>query len=167
MRVLGASNFTPERLTSALAIARKNGLYSFCISQDHYNLVDRGFETSLRPTIEKERLVELPYWSLASGFLTGKYRPGKQVESARAGGAAKYLEDPKNVALLRLLDEVAAAHGVSVAAIALAWLHVQPTVGAPVASARTKEQLAPLFEGARTKLSSGELAKLSATTAQI
>ncbi|MEO8798022.1 MAG: aldo/keto reductase, partial [Polyangiaceae bacterium] len=164
VRVLGASNFTPERLTSALAIARKNGFHPFRISQDHYNLVERGFETSLRPTIEREKLVELPYGSLAAGFLTGKYRLGKRAESARAGGAAKYLEDPKNVALLGVLDEVAAAHGVSVAAIALAWLHAQPTVGAPIASARTIEQLAPLFEGARTKLSSDELAKLSAAT---
>lgn len=161
VRALGASNFTAERLASALAISRKNGLHSFRVSQDHYNLVDRGFETSLRPTLEREQLVELPYWSLASGFLTGKYRPGGHVESARAGGAGKYLEAPKNVALLGVLDEIAAAHGVSVAAIALAWLRAQPTVGAPIASARTVEQLAPLFEGARTKLSPDELAKLS------
>ncbi|MDF2697184.1 MAG: NADP-dependent aryl-alcohol dehydrogenase, partial [Labilithrix sp.] len=94
VRALGASNFTPDRLASALAIARQNGLRPFEVSQDHWNLVDRGIEQSLVPLLEKEGLTELPYWSLASGFLTGKYRPGAHVESARADGASKYLEHP-------------------------------------------------------------------------
>jgi len=165
VRALGASNFTPDRLASALALARQNGLRAFEVSQDHWNLVERGIERSLVPLLEKEGLKELPYWSLASGFLTGKYRSGAHVESARAGSASKYLDDPKNVALLGLMDELASAHGVSVTAIALAWLKAQPVVAAPIASARTVDQLDALFECAKATLSPSDVEKLSAATA--
>ena len=165
VRALGASNFTPDRLASALALARQNGLRAFEVSQDHWNLVERGIEQSLVPLLEKEGLKELPYWSLASGFLTGKYRPHAHVESARAGSASKYLDDPRNVALLGLMDELAAAHGVSVTAIALAWLKAHPGVAAPIASARTVDQLDALFECAKVTLSPTEVEKLSAATA--
>ncbi len=165
VRALGASNFSAARLTSALALARQQGLEPFRYAQDHWNLVERGLETTLVPTLEKEGLRELPYFSLAKGFLTGKYRPGAQVDSARAQGAAAYLERPENVALLGVLDALAATHRVSVAAISLAWLRHQPVVAAPIASARTVEQLAPLFEAGRVTLSPEELAQLSAATA--
>lgn len=161
VRVLGASNFSPERLASAVAFSRANGLATFEVSQDHYNLVARGIEKHLVPILEREGLEELPYWSLASGFLTGKYRPGVAVESARAAGASKYLADPANVALLGTLDEIAAAHRVSVAAVALAWLRAQPVVLAPIASARTVTQLRPLFEVAELSLTTEEVARLS------
>ena len=165
VRMVGASNFTPERLTSSLETARANGLRGFEISQDHWNLVERGFERTLLPVIEKEGLKELPYFSLALGFLTGKYRPGTKVESVRAGRASKYLDNHKNVKLLHALDELAEHHKVSVAAISLAWLKAHAVCGAPIASARTLEQMHSLFEAGTVKLAPADVAKLSAITA--
>jgi aryl-alcohol dehydrogenase-like predicted oxidoreductase len=164
VRTLGASNFTPERLTSALAFSRKNKLAAFEISQDHWNLVERGLERTLVPVLEKEGLKELPYWSLASGFLTGKYRPQQTVDSVRAGAATKYLGSAQNVKLLGALDEIAATHRVSVTAVSLAWLRAQRVVAAPIASVRTVEQLAALFESAKLELAAAEVAKLAAIT---
>ncbi|MGV3623305.1 MAG: aldo/keto reductase [Archangium sp.] len=161
VRALGASNFTAARLTSALEFSKKNGLAKFEYAQDLWSLVERGIETSLVPTLEKEGVKELPYFSLAMGFLTGKYRPGAKAESARAQGAAKYLENPKNVELLTKLDALAAKHGVSVAAISLAWLRSQKVVAAPIASARTVEQLGPILEAGRVTLSSDDVSTLS------
>ena len=166
VHALGASNFTPERLQSALAIARSNNLCGFSISQDHWNLVERKLERTLVPVIEREGLKELPYFALASGFLTGKYRPARSAASARATRASKYLEDPRNVRLLSTLDELAAHHQASVAAIALAWLKAHAVVGAPIASARTVDQLDSLFEAGTIRLAPAEVAKLSAVTAR-
>lgn len=165
VRALGASNFEPGRLTSALEIARTNRLARFEYSQDHYNLIERGLEKTLLPTLRREGVVELPYWSLAKGFLTGKYRPDTEVSSARASAAGAYLKDARHLKLLAALDRIAAEHQVSVAAVALAWLRAQPGVGAPIASARTVEQLEPLQQAARLTLSAAELEALSATTA--
>jgi len=165
VRMVGASNFTAERLASALEVARANGLRGFEISQDHWNLVERGFERTLLPVIEREGMKELPFFSLAMGFLTGKYRPGTKVESVRAGRASKYLENHKNVKLLHALDELAESHKVSVAAISLAWLKGHAVCGAPIASARTLEQLHALFESGTVKLAPADVAKLSAITA--
>jgi len=162
---LGASNFTPERLQSALAYSRANQLASFEVSQDHYNLVERDFERTLRPVLERENLCELPYWALASGFLTGKYRPGQTVASSRAGSAHKYLTRPDSERLLAALDEIAAAHRVSVTAVALTWLRAQRTVAAPIASARTIEQLDDLFQSASLVLDDSEVERLSSITA--
>lgn len=165
VRALGASNFEAGRLRSALEISRTNHLARFEYSQDHYNLVERSFEQTLLPTLRDAGVIELPYWSLAKGFLTGKYRPNVAVESSRAQAASAYLADPRNVKLLTLLDAIAAEHGVSAAAVALAWLRARPSVGAPVASARTEEQLEPLFQAARLALSTREVEALSAATA--
>jgi aryl-alcohol dehydrogenase-like predicted oxidoreductase len=159
VRTLGASNFTPARLASALELARAGGMAAFEVSQDHWNLVERGIERELVPVLAREKIVETPFWSLASGFLTGKYRPGAAVDSARSRSASRYLTDPANVQLLAELDAIAGAHGVSVAAVALAWLRAQPTVGAPIASARTIAQLDPLFE--QVALTGDELGRLS------
>jgi len=165
VRTLGVSNFTPERLASALAFSRQHGLRAFEVSQDQWSLVERAVERALAPLLVQEGLQEVPYWALASGFLTGKYRPGVTVESARAGGAAKYLEKPENLKLLDKLDELAAAHGVAVPSVALAWLRAQRPVAAPLASARTLEQLGPLFDSATLQLTQEEVAALSAITA--
>lgn len=166
VRALGVSNFTPARIVSALELAKQSGLRSFEISQDHWSLVERSIERDLVPVLEAHGLRELPYWALAKGFLTGKYRPGKSIESSRAQAAGAYLKEPQNVALLGKLDALAAAHGVSVAAIALAWVRQQRVVAAPLASARTVEQLALLFESAKVTLSGDELTALSAITAK-
>jgi aryl-alcohol dehydrogenase-like predicted oxidoreductase len=165
VHALGASNFTPERLHAALEVARANSMRGFEVSQDHWNLVERRVERALLPVVEREGLKELPYFSLASGFLTGKYRPGRSAASARATRASKYLEDPRNVKLLSALDELAAHHMASVAGIALAWLKAHAVVAAPIASARTVDQLDSLFEVGTIKLAPAEVAKLSTITA--
>jgi aryl-alcohol dehydrogenase-like predicted oxidoreductase len=160
VREVGASNFTYERLTSARTIAKESGLTLFTVAQDKYSLVERGLDEVL-PMLSQIGVTELPYYSLASGFLTGKYRPGIEVVSARAGGAAKYLDDPKNVTLLSTLDVIAASHGVSVTAVALAWLRQQTGIGAPIASARTAEQLDSLVESFTLGLTLDELQQLA------
>lgn len=161
VRVLGASNFSPERLDAALQHCAAHGLARFEVSQDHYNLIARGLEHTLFPVLARHGVKELPYWPLASGFLTGKYRDGVAVESARAG-VATFLGDPNKRAALSLLDEIAAAHRVSVAAVALAWLRAHPLVAAPIASVRTVEQLGPIFEAATLTLADDERQRLSA-----
>jgi aryl-alcohol dehydrogenase-like predicted oxidoreductase len=160
VREIGASNFTYARLTSANTIAKDNGLTPFTVAQDKYNLVDRGLDAVL-PDLAAIGVTELPYSALASGFLTGKYRPGITVDSARAGGASTYLEDPKNVTLLGALDLIAASHGVSVTAVALAWLRQQTGIGAPIASARTADQLDGLIESFTLALTLAELDQLA------
>src|SRR5919199_1871179 len=152
VREVGASNFSAERLRSAAAVARDGGLPPFTVAPDIWSLVARDIEYSLVPTLDELGLVEIPYAALAGGFLTGKYRPDVPVESARASSASKHLEDPRKRDLLDALDDVAAAQGVSVTAVALAWLRAQPTVAAPIASARTAEQVGPLLESAGVEL---------------
>jgi len=164
VRTLGASNFTPARLASALELSRARGLAAFEVSQDHWNLVERGIERELVPLLERERIVETPFWSLASGFLTGKYRPGADVRSARSRSASKYLADPANVQLLADLDAIAHGHGASVTAVSLAWLRAQRCIAAPIASARTVEQLREMLPAATLELSEQEMDRLSATT---
>ncbi|HEY4225738.1 MAG TPA: aldo/keto reductase [Pseudolysinimonas sp.] len=160
VREVGASNFSAERLRSAVTIAKDAGLAPFTVSQDHYNLIERGLEQSLVPTLGELGIVELPYAALASGFLTGKYRPGVAVDSARAGGAGKHLDSPRNLELLGVLDDIAESRGVEPASVALAWLRDRPTVAAPIASARTVEQLPALMESFGLALTDEELARL-------
>ena len=159
VREVGASNFTIDRLISALKMAADAGLTPFTVAQDKLNLVDRDLEASL-PALAAAGIVELPYSALASGFLTGKYRRGTAVDSARAGGAGAHLENDHNVALLEKLDTIAAARGVSVTAVSLAWLRQQTAVGAPIASARTVHQLPHLVESFGLALTAEELAEL-------
>lgn len=161
VRALGASNFTAERLRSALEISARDGLASYVALQPHYNLLERAeFETSLAPLLAAEGLACLPYYGLAKGFLTGKYRPGAEVASSRAEGARAYLDD-RGLAVLAVLDEIAAGHEVPVAAVALAWLADRPTVAAPIASARTREQLTDLLPVLDLHLTTDELHLLS------
>ena len=164
VREIGASNFAPDRLRSAAALAEEHGLTPYTVAQDLWNLVDRDAETVLVPTLEQLGIVEVPYSSLASGFLTGKYRPGTAVDSARAGKAGAYLENPRAVDLLGVLDDVAADRGVSVTAVSLAWLAAQRTVAAPIASASRVEQVEDLLAAARVELTPQELEQLSAAT---
>jgi aryl-alcohol dehydrogenase-like predicted oxidoreductase len=145
VRAIGASNFTADRLRSALEISARDGLASYVALQPHYNLMERAeYETALAPLVESEGLACMPYYALAKGFLTGKYRPDTQVDSQRSEGALAYLDD-RGRAVLAVLDEIAAGNEVPMAAVALAWLADQPTVTAPIASARTPEQLADLL----------------------
>jgi aryl-alcohol dehydrogenase-like predicted oxidoreductase len=161
VRAIGASNFKPDRLASALAVSQREGLAAYVALQPHYNLMERAeFEALLLPVLTEHGLSCLPYYGLAKGFLSGKYRPGSVVDSPRAEGAASYL-DARGLTVLAALDEVAAAHGVPVAAVALAWLAAQPTVVAPLASARSVDQLAELLPTLELELSAAEIAELS------
>jgi len=162
VQAIGASNYTPERLTEALELQQQRGLAPWTALQPHYNLVERDFERALLPIADAWDLAVVPYYGLAKGFLTGKYR-GKKVDSKRAEGAGAYL-DERGKAVLEALDEVAGAHGVPVAAVALAWLLAHPRVKAPIASARTVEQLEQLLPAAGLELTAEELDRLSATT---
>ncbi len=164
VREIGASNFSPARLRSAARIAAAAGLTPYTVAQDRWSLVERDAEIDLVPTVSELGMVEVPYSSLAGGFLTGKYRPGVEVASERAKGASAYLRDPRNVDLLDALDDVAAEHGVGVGAVALAWLREQPHVAAPIASARTPEQVADLMQSVSVVLTRHELQLLSAAT---
>jgi aryl-alcohol dehydrogenase-like predicted oxidoreductase len=161
VRAIGASNFTAERLRSALEISARDGLASYVALQPHYNLMEREeYENALAPLVSSEGLACMPYYALAKGFLTGKYRPDAQVDSERAEGALAYLDD-RGRAVLAVLDEIAAGHEVPVAAVALAWLADQPTVTAPIASARTPEQLAALLPVLDLHLTDDELQLLA------
>jgi aryl-alcohol dehydrogenase-like predicted oxidoreductase len=161
-RHIGASNYSPQRLTAALELQRELGLAEFTVLQPHYNLVERGFEAALLPVAEAWDLAVAPYYGLAKGFLTGKYRPGgAAVQSQRAEGARVYL-DRGGGAVLAALDEVAAAHRTTVAAVALAWLLTRPRVAAPIASARTVEQLGEILPAATLELTHEEAGRLSA-----
>jgi aryl-alcohol dehydrogenase-like predicted oxidoreductase len=161
---IGASNYTPQRLTAALELQREHGLAEFTVLQPHYNLVERDFERTLLPVADAWDLAVLPYFALAKGFLTGKYRPGGEaVESARAADARAYL-DRGGAATLDALDAVAAAHGTTVAAVALAWLLAHPRVVAAIASARTTEQLEQILPAATVALTAEEVDRLSAAS---
>ena len=140
VRYVAASNFTAARLAESIAIAKSNSLSGYVACQDHYNLLERDFEVHLRPTLKAAGLVEIPYFGLARGFLTGKYRAGNTVESVRSAGVAAY-QNERGWQLLAQLDEIAKSHSTSVSAVALAWLRAQPTVATPIASARTVDQI--------------------------
>ena len=164
VRHVAASNYSPERLTAALELQRELGLAEFTVLQPHYNLVERDFERTLLPVAEAWDLAVLPYFALAKGFLTGKYRPGgADVESPRAQAARAYLESP-GADVLEALDEVAAAHDTTVAAVALAWLLARPRVVAAIASARSTGQLEQILPAATLELTPGEVERLSSAS---
>jgi aryl-alcohol dehydrogenase-like predicted oxidoreductase len=165
VRYIAASNYTAPRLAEALAVSEREGFARYSVLQNHYNLLERAeFEADTAPFLAKESIPSLPYFGLARGFLAGKYRPGVEVESARAEGVTGYRNE-RGYAVLSVLDEIAAAHGVPVASVSLAWLAAQPTVAAPIASARTVDQLAELLPSVGLTLSSEEIAALSSASA--
>ncbi|MET7427396.1 aldo/keto reductase [Streptomyces flaveolus] len=166
VRHIAASNISPERLRASLDFSDREGLARYVALQPHYNLVSRDtYEGPLQDLVAREGLAAVPYFSLASGFLTGKYRPGKTVDSARAEGAQKHAESERGQKVLTALDEIAAAHEAPVATVALAWLAAQPTVTAPIASARTVEQLPALLGVAELNLTEAEVARLTEASA--
>ena len=145
VRHVAASNYSGKRLTEALETSERLGLTRYVALQPHYNLMERAvYEDELRDVVAAAGLGTLPYFSLARGFLTGKYRAGEQVDSPRAKGAARYVGE-RGDRVLAALAEVAEAHGVAGSAVALRWLADQPTVVAPIASGRSVEQLADLL----------------------
>lgn len=169
IRAIGVSNYSAERVAEWMRIARANGLHLPVALQPHYNLVERDFETNgLRAVAAEEHLAVFPYFSLAKGFLAGKYRDAADAvapgASARASGAIEYLDDWGR-AVLAALDEIASARKLQLATVALAWLRQQPTIAAPIASARTVEQLDALVQTLTVELTTDELARLTAASA--
>ncbi|MEU8728716.1 aldo/keto reductase [Streptomyces tendae] len=166
VRYIAASNISAERLAASLEFSDREGLARYVALQPHYNLVSRDtYEGELRDLAEQAGLAAVPYYALAAGFLTGKYRPGTDVDSPRAGGAAKHLETERGRRVLAALDEIAAAHEAPVATVALAWLAARPTVAAPIASARTVEQLPALLGVAGLSLTEDEIGRLTRASA--
>ena len=141
VRYIAASNYNSARLKEAIAISKANNFAQYIAIQNHYNLLERKeYESDMAPALKELGLSGIPFFALARGFLSGKYRKGATIESVRAGGVANYLNDA-GYALLEKLDVLAKSHNASVSAIAIAWLRAQPTISAPIASARTVAQL--------------------------
>ncbi|MEU3185442.1 aldo/keto reductase [Streptomyces sp. NPDC006923] len=164
VRAVAASNISPERLSASIAFSDRAGLARYVALQPQYNLVSRDtYEGARRDVVQDEGLACVPYFALASGFLTGKYRPGKSIESVRnvPGLAGGYADTERGVGVLDALDQIASARGVEVATVALAWLAQQPTVTSLIASARTVEQLPALFAAQDLHLSDTELQTLT------
>ena len=147
VRYIAASNFTPVRLRESIKFSNDNNLPAYVAVQVLYNLVDRTtYEGEMQQVVAELGISNLPFYGIARGFLTGKYRPGiTEVDSKRAAGAREYAND-KNYAVLAAMDVIAKEHNASLAAIALAWLRANPTVSAPIASARTVGQLEEIIQ---------------------
>ena len=162
VRHVAVSNYTPERIEEWITLA-DGGPATPVAVQPYYNLVHRNeVEAALIPVAQRHGFSLIPYFGLAKGFLTGKYRTTEVPAGAspRAAAAVQYVT-PQGLAVLDALDAVAATHGVSTAAVALAWLREQPTVAAPLASASTVEQVADLLDAGRIRLAVEEVAELS------
>ncbi|HEY4250595.1 MAG TPA: aldo/keto reductase [Roseomonas sp.] len=166
VRAIAASNYTAPRLKEALETSAALGLPRFESLQPHYNLMERGIEADLLPLCQAEGLGVIPYYALASGFLTGKYRSeadaGKSVRGK--GVAGKYL-NARGMAVLAALDAAAARLGATPAQVALAWMIARPGITAPIASATTVEQLADLAKAAALRLDAEAIAALDAASA--
>ena len=160
IRAIGISNFSPARIAEWLEITAQEGFHRPVALQPEYSLVERGIESTLMPLADRAGIGLVTYYSLARGFLTGKYRQGAEdATSPRAAAASAYL-DERGRRVLDALDEVAAAHGVAPATVALAWVAAQPGITAPIASARNLGQLPDLMAHATVTLTGDELSRL-------
>ncbi|KQW70316.1 alcohol dehydrogenase [Phenylobacterium sp. Root77] len=166
VRAIGSSNFTPERLKSALEISEAKGLPRYNSEQPLYNLYARqGFESGLQQVCIDEQVGVIPYYGLASGFLTGKYRTEADLSKSPRGQGVKRMMDARGMRILAALDEVSAARTASQAQVALAWVMAQPGLTGPIASATSLEQLDELMGSARLTLTSEDLATLDKASA--
>ncbi|WP_250482934.1 aldo/keto reductase [Caballeronia sp. GaOx3] len=166
VRVIGASNYTGERLDTALAIAKESGLPAYQILQPEYNLYDReGYETGLEPVAEQHKIAVVPYYGLASGFLSGKYRSKEDTRlKARGSRVEKYL-NARGFRILDALDEVAKRNDTTPATVALAWMIARPSVTAPIASATSVAQLESLAAATRLQLATDDIQLLDEASA--
>ena len=162
VRFLGASNYSGKRLAEALETSHRNGLTGYVSLQPHFNLVEREqFESDLLPVVQKYQMGVIPYFSLAAGFLSGKYRGKQDAEKAARGAMVqKYIND-WGFGVIAALEEVAEAKGSTPARVALAWLIAQPGITAPIASATNDRQLNDLSEAAKLKLDRESIEKLN------
>ncbi|WP_193517198.1 aldo/keto reductase [Nocardiopsis kunsanensis] len=162
VRQVGLSNHRPERIAQWLDICADQGLHAPVCVQPHYNLVERGVESDLVPLAQERGVSLLPYFGLAAGFLTGKYRRGgADVDSPRAGKAWEYLEEPRNEQVLAELDRISRERGTTQATVALAWLAQRPGVASVLSSARNLDQLSGLLPVMELQLSEEEAAALT------
>ncbi|WP_432745223.1 aldo/keto reductase [Streptomyces sp. JH002] len=166
VREIGASNISPARLEDSLAFSTRENKARYTALQPRYHLMSRdSYEGPLADLAARHGLAVMPYSALASGFLTGKYRPGAPVTSARSTAAARHLDTDRGRAVLSALDEVAMAHNAELSTIALAWLAARPTITAPIASARTPDQLPPLLKSTTLTLTEADLTTLTNASA--
>ncbi|MBP8310763.1 MAG: aldo/keto reductase, partial [Burkholderiaceae bacterium] len=166
VRAIGASNYSAPRLTEALAVSARLGLPRYETLQPGYNLADRsGYEAELQAVCVAQGLSVIPYYSLASGFLSSKYRTADDVKGkARGGKAATYLNE-RGLRILGALDSVSARFKTTPTAVAIAWLRDRPAIAAPIASATSVAQLQDLLAGMRLGLDAGAVAELDAASA--
>ena len=161
VRAIGLSNYTPDRIREWFSIARKNGLTLPVALEPQYNLVYRkDYENGLMPVAKDEDLAVFPYFSLASGFLTGKYRTMDDLKGKQREGMVKDFFTQEGLDVVAAMDDIAKAHGVELATVALAWLNHRPGIAAPIASARTPEQLPALLAAAHLELSDQDMQTL-------
>ena len=166
VRALGASNFSGDRLASALAISTEMGLPRYQSLQPHYNLYERGaFESDAQSVCVAQGLSVIPYFPLASGFLSGKYRTESDLAKSPRGGGMKKFMNPRGFRILAALDEVAEGLGAAPAAVALAWLMQRPAVVAPIASATSRAQLKDLVGSTEITLGAPAVAALDRASA--
>jgi aryl-alcohol dehydrogenase (NADP+) len=159
-RAVGASNFGAERFELALQRSKRKGLVSFVAQQPEYSLLNREIEKDLMPLCAREGVGIMPYFPLASGFLTGKYRTAAdKTKSVRGGGAVKHLEG-RGKPVLEALDAVAARHGATCAQVALAWIMTKPAIAAPIASATSVRQITELMGALELSLSADDVSEL-------
>ena len=166
VRFIGASNYSGARLREAMEISAKENLPAYVSLQPHYNLLERAkYESDLAPVVEEHGLGVIPYFALASGFLTGKYRSAEDAQGkARGGGVSKYLNE-RGFGVLRALDQVAEKKRSTPARVALAWLLSRPHVTAPIASATKEEQLLDLAAASELELDRESLDALEKASA--
>ncbi|MEZ2308779.1 aldo/keto reductase [Paraburkholderia sp. RCC_158] len=166
VRVIGASNYSGARVEEALALSRQHGLPEYQVLQPEYNLYDRaGYETDLEPVALAYQLGVVVYWSLASGFFSGKYRSKEDLaDKARGSRVEKYLNE-RGLRILGALDRVAARHASTPASVALAWLIARPSVTAPIASATSLQQLDSLVAAVHLTLTGSDIRELDDASA--
>ena len=166
VRVIGASNYSGERLEAALKVSGDTGLPAYQILQPEYNLYDReGYETDLEPVAQAHKIAVVTYFSLASGFLSGKYRSKEDTSNAARGSRVeKYLND-RGLRIVDALVDVAKRNDTTPATVALAWVIARPSVTAPIASATSVAQLESLAAATRLNLSAEDIAALDEASA--
>jgi aryl-alcohol dehydrogenase-like predicted oxidoreductase len=166
VRAIGCSNFTAERTAQSLAVSRQHGWPRYESLQPHYNLYERnGYETQLEPLARKENLGVVPYYGLASGFLTGKYRSADDLSKSPRGQAVKKMLNERGLRILQALDQVAEKRKATPAQVALAWLMARPSITAPIASATSVQQLNDLIGATRLELDSASIELLNQASA--
>jgi aryl-alcohol dehydrogenase-like predicted oxidoreductase len=167
VRAIGASNISAARLKNSLDASKRLGIPRYESLQPLYNLYDRKeFEQNYAALCASERIGVITYYSLAAGFLTGKYRsPADTAKNAARGGRVKQYLDDRGLRILKALDEVAARRAATPAQVSLAWLIARPSVTAPIVSATSLKQLAAILKAAQIKLSAEDIATLDAASA--